>query len=81
MNVQISLGEIYYNDGLRNFLMRDQAYNTLNELISKNGDEDFVLNRIDEYADDFRCDFDEIEEMLYSDDIEELAETFGIDIQ
>ena len=30
MNVQISLGEIYYNYGLRNFLMREQAYNTLN---------------------------------------------------
>ena len=81
MNVQIPLGEIYHNYGLRNFLMREQAYNTLNELISKNGDEAEVLNRIDEYADDFRCDFDEIEEMLYSDDIEELAETFGLEIQ
>ena len=80
MNVQIALSEIYYNYGLRNFLMREQAYNTLNELISKNGDEDFVLNRIDEYADDFGCDFDEIEEMLYSDDIEKIAETFCIEI-
>lgn len=81
MNVQIALSEIYYNYSLRNFLMREQAYNTLNELISKNGDEKEVLNRIDEYADDFGCDFDEIEEMLYSDDIEEIAETFCIDIQ
>ena len=78
MNVQIALSEIYYNYGLRNFLMREQAYNTLNELISKNGDEDFVLNRIDEYADECGSDVDEIEEMLYSDDIEEIAETLGI---
>ena len=80
MNVQIALSEIYYNYGLRIFLMREQAYNTLNELISKNGDEGEVLNRIDEYADDFGCDFDEIEEMLYSDDIEKIAETFCIEI-
>ena len=80
MNVQIALSEIYYNYGLRIFLMREQAYNTLNELISKNGDEDFVLNRIDEYADECGSDFDEIEEMLYSDDIEEIAETLGIEI-
>lgn len=81
MNVQISLSEIYYNYGLRNFLMREQAYNTLNELISKNGDECFVLNRIDEYADDFGCDFDEIEEMFYNDDVEDLAETFGLELR
>ena len=80
MNVQIALSEIYYNYSLRNFFMREQAYNTLNELISKNGDEEEVLNRIDEYADECGCDFDEIEEMLYSDDIEEIAETLGIEI-
>ena len=66
MNVQISLSEIYYNYSLRNFFMREQAYNTLNELISKNGDEDFVLNRIDEYADECGSDFDEIEEKDYA---------------
>lgn len=81
MNVQISLSEIYYNYGLRNFLMREHAYNTLNELISKNGDEAEVLNRIEEYADDFRCDFDEIEEMFYNDDVEDLAETFGLELR
>ena len=71
----LTVRALYYNPSIRNFFLRTQAENTFDELfkkVEKTADE--VINAIEDYDDDL----DAIEEMLYSDSIEDLAEAFGL---
>lgn len=80
MVANITISNIRWNNGLRNFFFRDQAYNTLEELIEKSTmDEDDVLEAIEsqtEYE-----DIDDVEEDFYSLSVEELAEQYDIELQ
>ena len=72
----LTVRALYYNSSIRNFFLRTQAENTFDELFEKVEDSaDEVINAMEDYDDD---DLDTIEEMLYSDSIEELAEAFGL---
>ena len=71
----LTVRALYYNSSIRNFFLRTQAENTFNELFEKVEETaDEVINAMEDYDDDL----DTIEEMLYSDSIEELAEAFGL---
>ena len=71
----LTVRALYYNSSIRNFFLRTQAENTFDELFEKVEDSaDKVINAIEDYGDDL----DTIEEMLYSDSIEELADAFGL---
>ena len=81
MKAEITFEQVWYNSSLLNFFFRSQAEKTLNELMDAAKDRQSALNAIEDYADTYDCDLDEIEEMFYNDSIEELAESFGIEIE
>lgn len=79
MKAEVTISNIYWNNSLSDFFFRDQAYNTLEELVKRstmNGAE--TLDALDEATDDM--DIDDVEEMFYSESVEHCAEEFGIEL-
>ena len=75
MKAELTIKQLYYNASLMNFFFRNQAENTLNELIEKcEESNDEIFNAIENYSDDL----DEIEEMMYNDSISEIAEALNL---
>ena len=71
----LTVRALYYNSSIKNFFLRSQAENTFDELFNKVEESaDDVINAMEDYSDDL----DTIEEMLYSDSIEALADAFGL---
>ena len=71
----LTVRALYYNSSIKNFFLRSQAENTFEDLFEKVEDSvEDVINAMEEYCDDL----DIIEEMLYNDSIEDLAEAFGL---
>ena len=78
MKAELTIKQLYYNSSIMNFFFRTQAENTLNELIEKcEESNDEIFNAIENYSDDL----DTIEEMMYNDSIEEIAEALGLTIE
>ena len=80
MKAEVTISNIYWNTGLKNFFFRDQAYNTLEELVTRStmSGQD-TLNALDEATDDM--DNDDVEETFYSESVESCAEEFGIELE
>ena len=77
MKAEITIKRLYYNASIMNFFFRTQSENTFNELIEKcTESNDEIFNAIENYSDDL----DIIEEMLYNDDVEEIATELGLTI-
>ena len=75
MRVEVTMSEVYNNYSLLNFFFRNQAKETFKELFeSVQEDSSEVLNAIENYSDNL----DEIEELFYSESIEDLCEIFGL---
>ena len=71
----LTVRALYYNPSIKGFFFRTQAENTFEELFDKVEESaDEVINVMEDYSDDL----DIIEEMLYNDSIEELADAFGL---
>ena len=71
----LTVRALYYDHSIMNFFFRGQAENTFEELFNK------VEESVDEVIDAMEAydnDLDTIEEMLYNDSIEDLAEAFGL---
>ena len=70
MNAQITIFQLYYNESLLNFFFRTQAKETFEKLtdnVEESNSE--IFDAIENYSDDL----DEIEELFYSESIEELC--------
>ena len=80
MKAEVTIGNIYWNKGLSNFFFRDQAYETLEELVTRStmSGQD-TLDALDEATDDM--DIDDVEETFYSESVEYCAEEFGIELE
>lgn len=79
MKANVTISNIYWNKGLANFFFRTQAYNTLEELLERSSmGSQSALQALDEQTED--TDLDEIEEMFYSDSVEEIADYYGIEL-
>ena len=77
MKAELTIEQLYYNASIMNFFFRTQAENTFNELLEKcDESNDAIFEAIENYSDDL----DIIEEMLYNDDIEEIATELGLTI-
>lgn len=75
MNAEITFSQLWWNASLMNFFFRNQAEDTLNELVeSVEESTSDVIDRIDDYYDDL----DECEEDFYSGTIPELIEQLGL---
>ena len=80
MKAEVTISNIYWNKGLSNFFFRDQAYETLEELINRStmsGPD--TLGALDEATDDM--DIGDVEETFYSESVEYCAEEFGIELE
>ena len=80
MKAEVTISNIYWNKGLKNFFFRDQAYKTLEELVERStmsGRE--TIDALEDATEDM--DIDDVEEMFYSESVEYCAEEFGIEIE
>lgn len=80
MKAEVTISNIYWNNGLKNFFFRDQAYETLEELVyrsSMSGQQ--TLDALNDATEDM--DIDDVEEMFYSESVEYCAEEFGIELE
>lgn len=80
MKAGISISNIYWNKNLSSFFFREQAYKTLEELVSRSamGGQD-TLDTLDDTTDDM--DIDDVEEMFYSESVEYCADELGIELE
>ncbi|MCR5270573.1 MAG: hypothetical protein K6D91_06100 [Prevotella sp.] len=80
MKADVTISNIYWNAGLKNFFFRDQAFSTLEELVKRStmGGQ-VTLNALDEVTNDM--DIDDVEETFYSESVESCAEEFGIELE
>ena len=80
MKAEVTISNIYWNNGLSNFFFRDQAYETLEELINRStmSGQD-TLDTLDNATEDM--DIDDVEETFYSESVEYCAEEFGIELE
>jgi len=80
MTTNVTISNLYWNRGLREFFFRQQATDTLAELVNRSHMEGAdTLDILDDYTEDMSLD--EVEEMFYSDKIEDIAEYFGITLK
>lgn len=76
------MSQLWWNGPLMNFFFRDQAQRTLEKLMDRASEPgSYVLNDIEEYADEYMDgDLDTLEEMFYEDSVEDIAEVIGIEL-
>ena len=80
MIAEVTISNIYWDKGLSNFFFRDQAYKTLEELVSRSAmSGQDTLDALDDATDGM--DIDDVEEMFYSESVEYCAEEFGIEFE
>lgn len=82
INEEITLSNLWWNGGLRGFLFRDQATETLEELVSAvGGDRDpNVFSDLEDRVEQNYTDVEDFEEDCYSESVEYLLENLGYDI-
>ena len=81
MRTNITFEQLYWNDSLMRFLMRQQARNTLEELLDRAKDRFDAVKQLGSYLDDDHCSLDIFEEMLYNEEVETIAEIYNIDLR
>lgn len=77
MKAEITLNQLMANNSLMSFFFRKQAQITFKELLdSVQESSEEVFSSMEYYSEDL----DEIEEILYNNNIEEIAEILGLTI-
>ena len=80
MTAKVTISEIYWNKGLANFFFRDQAYETLENLIAHATDiGNVVLAKLDALTEGE--DIDDVEENFYGESVATLAEMYDIELE
>lgn len=82
INEEVTLSNIWWNNGLRGFLFRDQATATLEELVSAvGGDRDpNLFNDLEDRVEQNYADVEDFEEDCYSESVEYLLENLGYEV-
>lgn len=80
MKAEVTINNIYWNKSLSDFFFREQAYKTLEELVTRStmSGQD-TLDALDEATDDM--DIDDVEEKFYSESVEYCANEFGVELE
>lgn len=80
MKAEVTISNIYWNKSLSNFFFRDQAYETLEELVKRSATSgQDTLDALDNATEDM--DIDDVEETFYSESVEYCADEFGIELE
>lgn len=80
MKAEVTMTQIWFNKSLSDFFFREQAYNTLEELVrrsTQSGRE--TIDALEDATDGM--DIDDVEEIFYSESVEYCAEEFGIELE
>lgn len=82
INEEVTLSNIWWNRGLRGFLFRDQATETLEELVNAvGGDLDpNLFGDLEDRIEQNYADVEDFEEDCYSESVEYLLENLGYEI-
>ena len=81
MKAEITFKQLFWNDSLTNFFLREQSQRHLNELFNRAYCSGMRLESIiSDYVEENDIDADGFDEMLYDYSVEELAEEFGIEL-
>ena len=80
MKAEVTISNIYWNKGLSDFFFREQAYKKLEELVTRStmSGQD-TLDALDNATEGL--DIDDVEEMFYSESVENCADYFGIELE
>ena len=80
MKAEVTIEQVWLNKSLSDFFFRDQAYNTLEELVKRStmSGQD-TLDALDNATEDM--DIDDVEETFYSESVEYCADEFGIELE
>lgn len=75
MTAEITMSQLWWNPYVMGFFFRNQAQDTLEELMDNVAESTpEVLDAIENYTDDL----DEVEEILYNEPMSVIIETFGL---
>ena len=81
MKAEITFKQLYWNESLTNFFLREQSRRHLNELFNRASCSGMQLEGIiSDYVEGNDIDADGLDELLYYYSAEELAEEFGIEL-
>ena len=83
INEEVTLSNIWWNSGLRGFLFRDQAVETLEELVrAVGGDRDpNLFSDLKDRVERNYTDVEDFEEDCYSESVEYLLENLGYEVE
>ena len=81
MKAEITFNQLFWNESLMNFFLREQSRRNLDELFNKASCSGMHLEGIiSDYVEENDIDADGLDELLYDYSVEELAEEFGIEL-
>lgn len=80
MKANVTFLQVYFNKSLSNFFFRTQAVETMDELLDRASDRRKAVELLNDYCDNNFEDLDELEELLYNDSVEDIAELVGIEL-
>ena len=81
MKAEITFKQLFWNEGLTNFFLREQSRRHLDELFNRASCSGMQLEGvISDYVEEYDIDADGLDELLYDYSVEELAEEFGIEL-
>ena len=82
MRAEITFRQLFWNESLTNFFLREQARRHLDELFNRASCSGMQLEGIiSDYVEGNDIDADGLDELLYDYSVEELAEEFGIELE
>ena len=81
MKAEITFKQLFWNESLMNFFLREQSRRHLDELFNRASCSGMHLEGIiSDYVEENDIDADGLDELLYDYSVEELAEEFGIEL-
>ena len=81
MRAEITFKQLFWNDSLNNFFLREQSRRHLDELFNRASCSGMQLEGIiSDYVEGNDIDADVLDELLYDYSVEELAVEFGVEL-
>ena len=81
MRAEITFKQLFWNESLTNFFLREQSRRHLNELFNRASCSGLQLEGIiSDYVEGNDIDADVLDELLYDYSVEELAVEFGVEL-
>lgn len=82
MKAEITFKQLFWNESLTNFFLREQSRRNLDELFNRASCSGMQLEGIiSDYVEGNDIDVDGLDELLYDYSVEELAEELGIELE